>query len=285
MRLSLHRVVALATFVLVACSGSYLATTQDAGTSVGVDASNPGADVTTLVPVADALPPVLADAGLDATLDAGPPSPCRRTNLFCDDFDDGLPIGSKWSSTQTAAGPFDLDDTLSVSRPRALRLQMTPGTGNRSSGLFRDIDITGDVKISVDARVDLPQTGTFFEIDPLIIGVSPASAGVGYQVFAICLYTDRVVWEAFRSFTDGGAASSTENVIATDGVYHHIVVYLRSGNGTTNATLEIDGTSVSTRSLPTETPKSISLQVGAPYTNNANAAVTVRVDNVIVERL
>jgi len=185
---------------------------------------------------------------------------------------------------QTAAGAIDLDDNA-VTRPNAMRLQLVPGGGNRSSALNKTIDVTGDVRISLDARVDFAPTGSFVEIDPLIIGVSPPSAGVDFQVFGIAMYPNSVQFEAYRSFTDGGSAVSTEPIAATDGVYHHITVTLRSSNGTTSATLTVDGTAVSTRTLATETPRSLNLQVGAPYTNNANIAATIRADNVIVERL
>ena len=286
-RLSRYGVAAFATFglVIVACSGSYLGSTQDAGSPVPADANAPPADVTSFVPTSDSAPPP-SDAGSDATVDTGPPSPCLRANLFCDDFDDGDgSIGAKWSSVQTAAGPFDLDESMPITRPRALRLQMTAGGGNRSSSLTKTIDVSGDVKISLDARVDLPSSGSFVEMDPLIIGVSPPSAGVNYQVFGIAIYPDSVQFEAYRSFTDGGSAVSTERIDAGDGAYHRITVTLRSAGGTTNATLEVDGVVASTRSLATETPRTLSLQVGAPYTNNANFTPTIRVDNVIVERL
>ncbi len=227
------------------------------------------------------------DAGAEAEAMAmGTPSPCQRTNLFCDDFDDGDgSIGTKWSAVTTSAGPFDLDETLLVSPPRALRLRTTTGAGVRGSALKQFLNIASDVKISLDVRVDIPSTGSFEAIAPLIVGVSPASQGLAFQSFTLLLHPEGGAFEAYRSFTDGGSASSSERMSFSYGVYHRITVTLRSAGGTTTAVAAVDGVIASTRTLQTETPRSLGVEVGASYTRDVNLAATIRVDNVIVERL
>ena len=141
------------------------------------------------------------------------------------------------------------------------------------------------MRVSLDARIDLPTSGSFAAIIPITLGVSPASAGVNYQAVVLAHSMGRIEFEVFREFADGGSSVSAERVTASNGAYHHIALSLRSASGTTKAALEIDGAGASTLSFQTQTPTSIALNVGAPFTNEANVSATVRIDNVIVERL
>lgn len=272
------RVSALAAFVLAACSGSYLGSTGDGGTGPN-DAAVPGDTLTIAPPDA---PPGLADAGADAPVPP-PASPCVGTSLFCDDFDRDAALDARWT-VRTAAGPVELDEALAVSPPRAVKVQIVPGAGNRNSGIERAIDVSGNVRVTADVRVDFAN-GSFGEIDPLIVGVGPSAAGVDYQVFAIAIYPDRVQFEAYRSYVDGANYVSSEPVGARDGVFHKISIAFRSSSTSTAATLAIDGVDVSTRTLETEAPRTLYLQLGAPYTNAADMAATIRVDNVVVDKL
>lgn len=70
-------------------------------------------------------PPPAIEAGTPdapADVDAGPPSPCKGTHAFCDDFDRTNAPESGWSSTSVTPGvaTMSIVDDRAVSAPRAL---------------------------------------------------------------------------------------------------------------------------------------------------------------------
>ena len=269
----------------MACSGTYLVPTEDGGS-----------------PPTDALAPPSATGGpLDASAEARPPdgpivdaappdaarSPCATPSLFCDDFDEvGGGPGAKWSSTDTTAGAFDFDETAFVSPRRAVRVQVVPGQGSRSSSLAKHIDVppTGNLRISFDARFDRPP-GPFGEIDPLVITFLPLAPGNKMQLFAVATYRETENFELFQEFTRGGSSHSDTPLVVSYGKYQHYDIVLRSSGGNVTATLTIDGQAPATLSLAASPVTKITLSIGAPHTFNADTTATLRFDNVRVEPL
>lgn len=282
----LDRVGALAGLALVACSGSYLASNVDAGS---VDAAPPS--TASAPPPADAGPAtLLADAttGADAPLDARPRSPCASTQLFCDDFDEvGIPPAGKWSFTETAAGTFDHDETNFVSPGRSVRLQVVPGSGERSSSLSKNIDLpSGNFHVAFDLRLESPSAGTYQEIDPFVVLLTPQPAGVSLQLFSLAGYMDDLRFETYRKFGDGGSVGSGTSVNGmTLGVFHHVDLTVRSQTGQVIGALAIDGQTPVVQTFSSGPPTKAVVQIGAPYTSNANVTATLRFDNVLVEGL
>lgn len=278
---SIVRSGTFATLALVACSGSYVAAQIDAGSGVADAAVVPispvdaGWDGATIVPVGDAS-------------DAAPAPPfCTGRELFCDSFDEGgVPPTERWSYGKSAAGPLDYDDTTFVSPSRSLRVRIEPDAGERSSLIGKDLDIpSGNARISFDIRLDRPM-GTFGEIDPVTIIFGPNPSGVSFQVFGLVVLPTESRLEVYRSFADGGSVGGSSPVgIGTLGAFHRAVFTLRSFGGQVSCSLSIDGQTAVMQSVTAEPIRRISLEVGAPYTSNANIAATIRFDNVLVEPL
>lgn len=275
------RVVALTTTALVACSGSYLVSQGDAGPT-GVDAGP--VPTTTATSPQDAARPQPDSA----IADAAPPSPCLGSSLFCDDFDDPTQtLNGRWMSVNSAAGTFDYDDTTFVSPGRALRLRLTPVAGTSSASISKDLDVpSGSFRVTLELRFDLPEAGTFGEIDPLTVRIAPFATGVRSQQIALAMYSSAIQLETYRGLMDGGTATSSSRVDASlGGTYHPVSLTVRSANGQATCTLEIDAKVVATETFPAPVLNRMSFSVGAPYVSDINAPLPLRFDNVKVEAL
>lgn len=223
----------------------------------------------------------------DGAMDAAPKSPCAKPSLFCDDFDDVTSsFEARWA-VATGAGAFDYDDSTFVSPGRALRLRIPPGATRRASSLTKELDVpTGSFRATFSLRVDLPDTGTFEEIDPVLLQLSPVAAGVKSQTFALAIYANKTDLEAYRESTDGGFQFTSSAAGAPLGTsYHRVVLTVRSAMGTATCTLEIDGSTAATERFPAPVVTKMALSIGAPIAVNVANQPTLRFDDVWVESL
>ena len=269
---------AFVTLGSIACSGSYLGALTDAG---------PDVPDTSPVPTPSAPVEAGSDAKpADATIDAGPVSPCAAKSLFCDDFDDrAVPFGAPWSGTESAAGPFDYDETTFVSPGRALRLRLAPSMGTSGSSLRKDLDVpAAGFRLSFEFRMDRSGPRSFDEIDPFFVRITPSASGT--QQIALAIYGESMQLETYRGLPDGGTGRGASTVVGSlEGSFHSIRLTVRGANGMATSTLEIDGTVRATESFPAQVPTKAAIYVGSPYVASVATMTTLRIDNVLVEAL
>lgn len=257
--------------VLVDLSGLAGSVPNDGGVA-------PASDAAVVPDVRDDAP--IDDAGSDVVV----PRVCAAAHAFCDDFDavDAAPF-APWQSVTSGAGTPVLDPLIRVSAPNALRLEVTPGSGVRSSILSKTVEVTNRrVTLSFDLRMDLPDAG-FVELDPMFVRLSPTPPGTSGALLAVAIYGSSAQLEYFRERSDGGTANSATTYPRPDARFQHYVVAIAPSGTSLVATTSIDGSVVATQTLETNDLTSIVVQAGAPYARDVSVAPTVRIDNVVVD--
>lgn len=237
-------------------------------------------------------PAAIDSASEAAAPDAGPDardaaSPCRSKHLFCDDFDtgDSKPIG-RWDSLIENAGPIILDTSMFVSPPRALHVTMPPGAGVRASKLRKTLSPTSPKStLDVDLFVTGPTGGSFVEVDPIGITLSPAPSGFTKHGIAIAIYPTKTVLQYYASPpADGGTTTTVESPFTLPtSRWVHLTITVDYTPAIPLVAIAIDGMP-STRITPGGTaPTSLGLEVGVIYTSAANTDFAVVTDNVVVD--
>ncbi|NOU31903.1 MAG: hypothetical protein HOO96_28700 [Polyangiaceae bacterium] len=244
-------------------------------------------------PADGAAPDVVAveadGAPADAGIDAGPRGPCvADAGLFCDDFDDPrVGLGDGWALSEiTPVATRSHDSELFVSAPRAARFDVVAGSG--ASFLGRAITLPSpDFRVSFDVRIDVVAPGTFVEVDIFHLSVMPYAADTKQQVFVLAGLPDHLEWGAQRRFGDAGKAYSATTIpLFSLGAWHRCVVTTSrsdAGGGVT-AYLSVDDQLPIPATIDfAPAPTGASIEIGAPYVDNASAKFAARFDNVRVE--
>lgn len=271
--------------LLAACSGTFVATTGDAGPDMG--------DASTIV-VQDASVDGAAssdanerDAGADADDSSSPPSPCAAVHTFCDDFDDGGAEAARWDGIDTRAGAVTLDDTVSITKPRSLRVTLEARPGITGSSLTKNVDLrpgTTSALLEFDYRADFPAPPwSFREIDPVVVRIQPAPPGTKYQQFGFVVYPTGARFEYFGELLDGGSLFDDRNVALAYTGWHHVAIAFTLGGGNVEGKLFLDGVESSKLAYATSAMGRLELFVGAAFVRDSDVPVTLRYDNVVVD--
>lgn len=271
--------------LLAACSGTYVATsgdagpdTRDAASSVEQDASIDGATGS------DA---TARDASADAGDASSPPSPCAAVHTFCDDFDDAGAAPARWDGIDTRAGAVTLDDSLAITKPRSLRVTLEARQGISGSSLAKNVDLrpgTTSALLEFDYRADFPAPPwSFSEIDPLVLRIQPAPAGAKYQQFGFVVYPTGARFEYYGELLDGGSVFGDKNVSLAYTGWHHVAITLALGGGNVEGKLFLDGVESATLAYATSAMGRLEILVGTPFVRDSNVPVTFRYDNVVVD--
>lgn len=127
--------------------------------------------------------------------------------LFCDDFDEGNPLGSGWSYSYAPDGAaMGLDFDAAVSPPASVQIVTQPAGAFVFLGRTSSIPLTERVAVQADIRVDDYADASFETFSVLDISATSSS---GYQSAYLYVGPQGArVWEAF-SKPDGGGYAQT----------------------------------------------------------------------------
>lgn len=130
----------------------------DAASAPGVDAAADAALAGDGGPPADGAP-VIGDAAIDGEGSVGFCA-ANPGHTFCDDFDEGTDVASRWSGTSvTGRGVIESDPTLARSAPRSFKSSTPAGTSMVSTAsLDRELGTTDRIRLSFDYNATQPST-------------------------------------------------------------------------------------------------------------------------------
>jgi hypothetical protein len=242
-----------------------IATSGDAGLTDGASSDGPGPDA----PVSE----------------TGAPSPCSTQHLFCDDFDTGgSSLGARWDFFRQNAGPIVLEPSTFASPPRALRATLTPGSGVRVSELRKVVTPqSATTRVDFDVIVEAP-TGTFVELDPVGIDISPPPANFKNHGLAIAMYPTKTVLQYHASPVGGGATTAVETTFTLPTSKRvHVTMTVDYSAAQPIGTIALDGTPAAQVTMLGTTPSSLEVTLGLIYTEDATGTFTGAFDNVVVD--
>jgi hypothetical protein len=278
------------TLVLGACSLLVSTSGLDDGASDAVaDGGDNDASMAPLVEsgsdgVAPVIPPISNDAATDgAKVDPTTVSPCSATHVFCDDFDTGsADVATRWSSSQQSAGPITIDSFLPRSPPRGLHLALTSGMGNRASELRKELSLSSKAfHYSVDTNIATPSSPSYGEVDILDLQFSPPPSGYSFSAVSVDMYPDRTTFEYYA--TTGPTDTLVQpTIMLPHNTWVHLDIDVDFNPSPATATLKIDGGIAATINLIGDSLSSVSMGLGATYTNNAGVTWDVAYDNIFV---
>jgi hypothetical protein len=264
--------------ITVACARSFALGSAIAGCSLalGIDKEDYARAPVTSVP----------DAANDggsveaATPDAGPgpPSQCKSTHLFCDDFDDpsaSLSDRGWLPPFVTNGSTMVVDDLESKSPPRSLSIKATP---NGSCTMTHEVlppSAPTDITVAFDIRVEEPG-----------IGVAIADVGLSaYHVRLVVLSTGIATldeWDDASGRLSARRASSS----AIAGRWAHVEMmlhFIANKQPGSRIVLRVDGNIAVDDSAAPSVPTASNLAIMIGDIDHPDSEIRARFDNVTID--
>jgi hypothetical protein len=201
----------------------------------------------------------------------------QTPTLFCDDFDDGLPLGQHWSSqSTTGVAEAGLDHAQAQSPPNSFLARIAPTDGGASpvARLSKALGAVSHVSCAFDLWFD--RIGSFGLLALHYYGTSLPQA-----IIEVRIYNDNTGDLA----ASWNYASGAQRVIIGAPPTGRWVKMVVDADFRKEVTLTVEGTRVALVPLPAETDAIVSMEIGPSMYGTVWDPLNVRIDNVRCEPL
>jgi hypothetical protein len=230
--------------------------------------------------------------------EAGAPSFCqslRPSPLFCDDFDEGLPLASQWSYLHQIQGALATYRSASTSAPASMQAQSSVVMGSNvvvDTAAYQVFSLTGQTfsgSIDLDVRVDQVDSSTGVAVLAQFGLVDGAGNGSYYLQFVVISngagpLSLSINEDYFATSTTGSPTNHPINATIPLRGWAHVqlsmTVPFAGGAGT--AQVRINGGAANTAPIQVGVSNfTQTIGVGLPYVSTPSNGWTVLVDNVV----
>jgi hypothetical protein len=208
--------------------------------------------------------------------------------MFCDDFDEGKPLGSGWTRmTINDLGTMALDTTYVHSGTTSVRHAFTDHSGTMVTAARLELDLPGTTSMvtwSFDLYIDVRPTTGGGQIEIADVALHTASGDFFNDLMLNVGGASDYYHEEFEPSGGSGTFMSGDQLFPSlqSGHWYHIVMAIDLSAASYQ--LSIDGTAVAVGAARFAiSPGTVSVHDGFDWVSNTVSGWTIHTDNVAVD--